>query len=354
MSEELGEKTEQPTSRKLSNARNQGQVTKSVELSAALDMIGSVIVLVLLGPMFIHGCSTLMRNGMSPDRFSPQDAIGVRSQILWAFGSGTLLLMPVLMSMFFITAIAQFVQVGWLWTSKPIMPKWNRISPASGIKRLFSRRNFIKTIVSCAKLCIILAIAYTVVSGKIRILAFLPALSGIAALSEIGTIVFDLIVWLLSLLLVLGLADYLYQRWQHRQDLRMTKQEVKEERRSMEGDEQTKARRIRLARSMLLQQMQQGVKTADVIVTNPTHFAVAVRYDSEHMQAPRVVAKGADFMAFRIREMANLYGVPIVEKPPLARALYADIDVGRSVTPEFYQAIAEILSYVYRLKRRAA
>lgn len=354
MSEELGERTEHPTGRKMSKARNEGQVAKSPEFSAALDMLGAFIILLVFGPDLIQGALTLVKGGLSAERLTAAPGTEIRPYLIWAFGSGMLLVAPILGLMVLVTAGAQFAQVGWLWTTKPIMPKLTRLNPLAGIKRLINKRNLIKTGISLVKLTIILTIAFAVISSKLQTLAFLPALSGLASLTKIAEIIYDLVIWLLSLLLIVGLIDFFYQRWQRIQDLRMTKQEVKEERRSMEGDEKTKAKRLRMARNMLLQQMQQGVKTADVIVTNPTHFAVAIKYDPDHMHAPKVVAKGADFMAFRIREMANLYGVPIVEKPVLARGLYAGVEVGRSIAPEFYQAVAEILAYVYRLKERAA
>lgn len=354
MAEELGERTEQPTGRKLSQARQQGQVAKSVEFTAAIDLAGAVLILVLLGPFITHGCMTLIQTGLSSERLSAAVITEVRSQVIWASASGFRIAAPVLLLMVLITAAAQFLQVGWLWTVKPLSPKWSRLNPLAGVKRLFSRRNIVKTAVSTVKLIIILFVTYGVIAAKLRMLAFLPALTALGAISVAGEIVLDLTLWLLALLLILGIADFVYQRWQRRQDLRMTKQEVKDERRSMEGDEQTKARRLRMARTMLLQQTRQGVQTADVIVTNPTHFAIAIKYDPETMHAPRVVAKGADYMAFRIREMARIYNVPIVEKPPLARALYAGVDVGRSISAEFYQAVAEILAYVYRLRDRAA
>jgi flagellar biosynthetic protein FlhB len=150
-------------------------------------------------------------------------------------------------------------------------------------------------------------------------------------------------------MLIIGVADYMYQRWQYTQDLKMTRHEVTDERKSMEGDPEIKARRFRMARQMALQRVNQAVPKADVIVTNPTHFSVALRYDAETMAAPRVVAKGVDFLAMRIRQIAMTHGVPIVERPPLARALYYGVEVGRDVPAEHYQAVAELLAYVYRL-----
>jgi flagellar biosynthetic protein FlhB len=178
----------------------------------------------------------------------------------------------------------------------------------------------------------------------------LPALDATQGLMVIARMLLALAIWLAAILLLIGLIDWLYQRWQHTQDLRMTRQQVKDERRSMEGDPQIKGRRFRMMREILMQQIQQQVPLADVVVTNPTHFAVALRYDADKMRAPRVVAKGADYMAQRIRLVAAGAGVPIIERPPLARGLYYGVDVGHDISSEYYEAVAEILAYVYRLE----
>jgi len=354
MSEELGERTERASGRKLSKARQNGQVAKSPEFAAAVDMIGALILLLALGPSLISTMKMLVQSGLGSDRLNAGGVTEITAQILAIAAETAWVLLPFLLLMFLVAAGAQFVQVGWLWTWKPVMPKFAALNPLKGVKKLLNKRTVIKTVVSIVKLSVVLFIAGAIIAANLRPIAFLPALSVMGSLAQIGEIIYDLVLWLLSLLLIVGLCDFFYQRWQRMQDLKMTKQEVKEERKSMEGDEQTKARRLRMARQMILQQTRQSVNTADVIVTNPTHFAVAIKYDPDNMHAPRVVAKGADFMAFRIREMATQAGVPIVEKPVLARALYAGVDVGRYVSPEFYQAIAEILAYVYRLKHKVA
>jgi len=164
--------------------------------------------------------------------------------------------------------------------------------------------------------------------------------------------IYDLALKLASLLLVLAVLDFAYQKWQHLRDLRMTKEEVKEELKRMEGDPLIKQRRSRVARQLAMQRVGQAVPKADVVVTNPTHYAVALQYDSTSMRAPKVVAKGADFMAMRIRQLAALHGVPLVERRELAQGLYKTVDIGREVPPEFYNAVAEILAYVYRLGGR--
>ncbi|QYU69687.1 EscU/YscU/HrcU family type III secretion system export apparatus switch protein [Leptolyngbya sp. 15MV] len=258
---------------------------------------------------------------------------------------------PGLLIMFMLSALAQFVQVGPLLTVQPLEPKLERLNPVAGFTRLFKLRNLVKTGMSLVKLALVVPIVSIFVWVRLREIASLPLLEVLPGMVLALRLVLELIAWLLALLLILGLIDYAYQRWQHIQDNRMTKQEVTDERRAMDGDPDVKSRRMRMARDIAMQRIGRDVPGADVVVTNPTHFSVALRYDASTMRAPRVVAKGADEMAMRVREVARAHGVPIVERPPLARALYWNVDVGREIDPEFYEAVAEVLAYVYRLER---
>ena len=360
MAEDLGEKTELPTGKRRADARAKGQIARSPELGVALDLIGGLALLAVLGPAMVAGCAAVLRAHLGAGSGGAGGlAEVVRTEelggvVLLAAKSAAWIIGPFVLLMFIITAAANYVQVGPLLTFEPLRPKLDAMSPGRGLKKIFGKRNLIRTGVGVAKLAAVVVTAVLVVRGEAETIAGLALLElGPAAKTALGVIV-DLLVWLLVLMLILGVIDWSYQRWQLTQDLKMTKQEVKDEMRSMEGDLSTKGRRLRMARKLLMQRMQQAVPQADVIVTNPTHFAVAVKYDAQTMEAPRVVAKGADWMAFRIRELAAAHGVPIVEKPLLARALYARVEVGRQISPEFYEAVAEILAYVYRLEGRAA
>lgn len=352
MAEELGERTEQPTGRKLRRARNEGNVAKSADLSAAVDLSGSFLAIILLGPGLVAGLVGLLRALLDTGVFDHN--AGIDHLLEFTATRAVILVAPFMGVVFVVALVAQFLQVGWLWTLKPIMPKVHRLNPLQGLKRMFGKANLAKLVVNSVKLTLVGAAAIMVTSSNVRKLAALPALDVVPALTVVGNIIIELLVWLLVLLLVIGVLDYWFQRWNRIQKLKMTKQEVKEEVKQMEGDLQAKARRLSMARALVYQKMAQNVKTADVVVTNPTHFSVALKYDAEKMHAPTVVAKGADYMALRIRQLARDAGVPIVEKPPLARGLYHSVEVGRAISPEFYQAVAEILAYVYRLKNRAA
>jgi flagellar biosynthetic protein FlhB len=353
MAEDLGEKTELPTGRKLSEARERGQVAKSQDLSAAIDLITSVVLIVVFGGSLIKAISGVMRHVLE----RPYDSLNPAAMgalMLSLMGQTALAVAPVLGLLFVIGIAAHIMQVGLVFTTQPLQPNLSRLNPVNGLGRLFSRRNLIKTLVGCIKLVIVVLVAYLYLSGVMQKVAGLPLLPAMAGVSVIGRLALELSAWLLAVLLVIGVTDWLYQRWQHTQDLKMTKDEVKDERRSMEGDPMVKGRRMKLMREMALQRINQAVPRADVIVTNPTHYSVAIEYDAATMKAPRIVAKGVDHMAMRIRQVALVHKVPIVERPPLARGLYYGVEVGQEVSPEFYQAVAELLAYVYRLEKAAA
>jgi flagellar biosynthetic protein FlhB len=355
MAEELGERTELPTGRRLSEARSQGQVAKSQDLASAIDLIGALVLIATCGGGAVASMGVLLRRVLQNEvPGNPLDPGSVRPLLIWAGGRLAWILVPALIAMFIIACLSHIVQVGWLYTTKPIQPDVTRLNPFAGIRKLFNTRNLVKSGVNTVKLAVAGSIAYRVFRGQLPEMAALPALGMVQGLYKMATMGLHLAMWLLALFLVIGVADYLFQRWQHTKDLKMTRQEVKEERRSSEGDPEVKARRFRMAREIALQRIQQAVPKADVVVTNPTHFSVALQYDSQTMHAPRVVAKGADFLAFRIRHVAIAGGVPIVERPPLARGLYWGVEVGQEISPEFYEAVAEVLAYVYRLKGRAA
>lgn len=354
MAEDLGERTEQPTARRLSDARERGQVAKSQELCAAIDLAAGIVLLVLAGGFIGRSFIALMRRVFEAGAPGWEtDAESVWPVAKTAAVEGARVFFPLLLAAGAVAFLGQFMQVGWLFTTKPLRPKLSKLNPISGLKRIFSKRTTIKTAINSVKLAVVLAVAVAVIARWVPRIVGLPALGATEAMLMTARMLLLLAIWLAVILLLIGLIDWIYQRWQHTQDLRMTKQQVKDERRSMEGDPQVKGRRYRMMREILMQQIQKEVPLADVVVTNPTHFAVALRYEPERMSAPRVVAKGSDLMAQRIRLVAAAAGVPIIERPPLARGLYYGVDVGREISPEYYEAVAEMLAYVYRLEGRS-
>ncbi len=364
MADDLGERTEMPTGRRLSEARQRGQIPKSQDLGAVIDLVGGMILLSILGTGVFAGMKALMRALLDSRMAGGGDATeGVAQSFSIDWLGSTLLLtgkemamliLPFLAVMFLIAAASQFVQVGILFTLEPLRPKFNKLNPISGVSRLFSKRSLIKSLMGAAKMGVLMLVAGLMIRSWVGQLAALPVLGAAAACWVIAGLIAELMTVLLAILLVIALGDFWYQKWQHLQDLKMTKQQVQDEMRSMEGDPEVKGRRLKMAREMIVQRIRQSVPTADVVVSNPTHFSVALKYDPETMAAPVVVAKGADYLALRIREIAAANGVPLIERPPLARALYHHVPVGKEISAEYFEAVAELLAYVYRLKQEAA
>lgn len=354
MAEDLGEKTEQPTARKLNEARERGQLPKSSDLSAAIVMIGATVAMILFGGSVLGGAGVYMRHTL--DVMLPADLVGrrVQTDMTLTFDQIVRLLVPLMLLMLLVAYIAQVVQVGFMFTVKPLEPKLSKLNPIAGAKKFFSRRSLIKGGMDTLKLAVIGAVVTLVISLHWTEVLGLASLPILLAVKEMAILMLKVAIVALAVLIVLGLLDFIYQKWQTTEDLKMSKHEVKDERKSSEGDADVKARRLRMARQIAMQRLQRDVPEADVIVTNPTHFAVALKYDADRMGAPRVVAKGADYLALRIRYIAAAHGVPIVERPPLARALYAQVKIGREVPVEHYEAVAEVLAYVYRLEERLA
>ncbi|WP_258110248.1 flagellar biosynthesis protein FlhB [Alicyclobacillus sp. SP_1] len=346
-----GEKTERATPRRRQEARREGNVPKSVELSAAIGLLGAMVVLRIVGgkvwgawmEMFRHDIANAAAVHMTVEAVIEM----LSSQVGYVIGG----LLPVVLVAFGLSILAGFVQVGPLFVPKLLLPKLNRISPISGVQKLFTARTLVESLKSILKLAIVVGVAYYFIHKVIESIAVLPNTSVSVLVPAVGGIVFQL--GLAVSLLMLGLAglDFFFQRYEYEKNLRMTKQEVKDEYRQMEGDSRVKASIRRRGRALALRRMMQEVPKADVVITNPTHYAVALRYEVEKMSAPRVVAKGQDHLALRIREIAAASEVPIVENRPLARTLYTSVELGDAIPPELYQAVAEILAYVYALKQ---
>jgi flagellar biosynthesis protein FlhB len=349
-SDEQGERTESPTQRRREESRERGQVAHSADLSSALVLLGALGALNFLGGRIFTQLAA-----MTADLLDVSDApawdIGQVGQTfrtcLW--GTATILV-PLLATIMVSAILSNLLQTGLLFTGEPLKPNLSKISPLAGLKRMFSRRSLVRLGMSMGKVAIVGAVGYVTIAGGIeRILAT----SGMAyqqVVTLAGEMVLALCLRIAVVLLVLALLDYIFQRWQHEQDLMMTRQELKEDLKRMEGDPQIRARRQRVARQLAMQRMSREVPRSTVVVTNPTHLSVALLYH-EDMNAPKVVAKGSDLMAIRIRQIAAASGVPIVERKPLAQALYKSCDVGDEVPVSLYKAVAEVLAYVYELAR---
>lgn len=355
MAEDLGDKTEAPSARRLFEARDRGNIARSADLAAAIVLTAAAVVLASFGADMMGGLGSMMRVELSSGAGDLSDDLAtVGAHLRQTALRGVILAAPVVALLAVAAYAAHFIQVGWLFTTKPLEPQLSRLNLLKGLGQIFSQRNLVKSVASVLKLAGIVAVSWVLVGREAAALAALPGLTAAAGFVHMFALVLRLSLWILLFLGVLGLGDYLYQKWKHSEDLKMTKQEVKEERKTSDGDPEVKARRMRIARQIAMQRLRADVPKADVVVTNPTHYAVALRYDSSKMRAPKVVAKGADYLALQIRTIAAQSGVPIVERAPLARALFRSVKVGQEIPAEQYEAVAEVLAYVYRLEGRRA
>ncbi|WP_432799472.1 flagellar biosynthesis protein FlhB [Poriferisphaera sp. WC338] len=352
MAENDAEKTEAPTPRRVQEARQDGNVARSPDLTAACILFAAVLLLYFMGNQVFGGMKVALQQQLS-GAFAVDNNPAQPTDVGRLAQSSVYMLFravgPVLVCIFVISLVVTVVQVGFLLTPKPLQPKFSRISPIKGIANLFNARSAIKLMMSLLKVIIISAVAFVLIRADLIQILHIGELPPRQAILVMGYLLFKFAIIIAVILFVLALIDYAFQRWNHTRDLRMTKQEVKEEMKRMEGDPLVKQRRTQVARQLAMQRIAQAVPTADVIVTNPTHFAVALKYDSDDMRAPRVVAKGADYMAMRIRQIAATHDIPIVERKPLARALYNTVEIGQEIPSEHYAAVAEILAYVYRI-----
>ncbi|MEE8458534.1 MAG: flagellar biosynthesis protein FlhB [Phycisphaerales bacterium] len=354
-SDEMGERSEPPTARRKSEARRDGNIAKSPELGGAMMLVAGTVLIALMGPGILGRFKSVLADVLTDDVLgSPlvvSDAATVASYVAAA---GVRIGLPILLLLAVAAYVFQFIQVGWLITLKPLQPTLSKLDPIKGAKKLVNLSSWFKAALSVVKLAIIvLVVAMTIYQYRREIIT-MAYLSPIQGVGKSALLVLNLSIRILAVLIVLGLIDYAYQRWKNFQDLKMTKQEVKDEMKSVEGDPLVKRRRYRMQQSIALQRINAAIPQADVIVTNPDHISIAIKYDVETMAAPTVVAKGADYLALRIRQLALLNSIPIVERPPLARALYKQAAIGQEIPPDFYNAVAEILAYVYQLDGRMA
>lgn len=353
MAEDLGERTEAPTAKRKFEAREKGQIGKSIDLSAVIILTAALIAMKMFGGDIFQAMGALTSLALSPDWLAT-DLHGRRitTDIWLAFGEAGRAVLPVVLLVAFAAYLSGLSQVGLMFSTKILHPNFSKLNFIKGFSKFTSIRTLVKGGLDISKFLVVAIVAALVLVRDFHKVAALPSLDLMAGMVMAGKMIMDLIIWILVVLLILGLLDVWYQKWQVKKDLRMTKHEVKDERKASEGDMETKARRLRMARQVAMQRLQADVPKADVIVTNPTHYSVAIKYDAAAMRAPKVVAKGADYLALKIRYIAAAHAVPIVERPPLARALYAGVDVGAEISSEHYEAVAEVLAYIYRLEGR--
>ncbi|HXS87846.1 MAG TPA: flagellar biosynthesis protein FlhB [Steroidobacteraceae bacterium] len=344
------ERTEQATPKRLEDARRKGQIPRSRELSAAAVTLVGGAALYMLGGQITGQMAEMMRRGLALSRDEATDSTFMLPALSNAAADGLWLSMPVLGLITLAAIIAPLALGGWSFAGQAMMPQFSRLNPLEGIKRMFAMRSLVELAKAMAKFGVVAVIATIVLWNDA------PALMGLGreplqqaighAIQLSGK---ALLVISAGLLIIAGI-DVPYQLWQYAKQMRMSRQEIREEYKESEGSPEVKGRIRQLQQEVARRRMMQEVPKADVIVTNPTHFAVALKYDEKRMRAPIVVAKGVDVIAAKIREVAGENAVPIFEAPPLARVLYRNVDIGDEIPATLYIAVAQILTYVFQLK----
>ena len=345
------EKTEPATPKKRQDARKKGQVAQSKEISSAMILMVSLGFFYFAGSWMFLNLSEIITGtyaNLNSLRFAN---VGDASALALKLASKLMsILLPFLVPLLVAGCVANIFQVGFKITTEAMTPKFSKLNPISGMKRFVSLRSLVELAKSIVKILFIGSIAYFLVKSDMQ--AF-PALSQ----QEVGQILvfiarvsLKICFFVCLAIIILAVLDFLYQRWQHEEDLKMTKQEVRDERKQTYGDPKVKARIRSVQMEMAKRRMMEAVPEADVVITNPTQLAIALKFDAEEMIAPRVLAKGAGYVAQRIREIADENQIPIVEEKPLAQALFKMVEIGDYIPAELYRAVAEVLAYVYRLK----
>jgi flagellar biosynthetic protein FlhB len=349
--QDQSQKTEEPTHKKLEEARKKGQGVTSREVNHWFILLGGTILVAAIAP----GMMGQMAKSMQPFIERPHTMSTTAADAAGGVGAiamDILLAMAPMMGLFVVAALAAgFVQRGFNASWEPVKPELKKISPLAGVKRLFALKSFVEFLKGIFKITIVAVIGYLIVVPAIEDeLVQLPRKGIDEMMALIYSLVLQLLIGVVAVMSVIAGLDYMYQRFEFMKQMKMTRQEVRDELKQTEGDPQVRARIRQLRHERSRQRMIAAVPEADVVVTNPTHFAVALKYDGGGMEAPSVVAKGADEVARRIREVAEENDVPLVENPPLAQALYASVEVGDEIPFEHYQTVAEVISYVWRLK----
>lgn len=346
-----GERSEEATQQRREDFRKRGQVAQTKELSAVFLLFSSLLMVWLLGRFFMGELYDLFQVVMGTGVATVHTSTDWMPFASLAFFKVLRLVGPVCGIMWLLAFCSTVAQVGFLYNEEALSFKPERMNPVEGLKKIFSMKSVVEGIKAIFKLSIILFIAYWVLRDQIYVLPKLVHYSISELFVYLGDLVFRLLASVGGFMVVLAGVDYMFQRWDLEKQMKMTKQEIKEEVKSREGDPLIKARIKRIQREVATKRMMEEVPKADVIVTNPTHIAVALKYD-QTMISPRVIAKGAESVAERIKALARENSIPIVENKPLARAIFKTLKIGQSIPKDLYTAVAEVLSYVYRLKKK--
>ncbi len=354
-----GEKTEQATPKKLNDARKEGQVAKSKEIANSFGLLALFLLMKFyvstIGEHFLGVFYSIyiqipdyvkMYDGQLPTQSINLVFEGIMTNLL-------IIVAPVFLVGFLVAFICDLVQVKWRPTAKPLKPKFSKLNPIKGFKKIISPNSLVELLKAILKIALIGYVVYSYLNGKVEQLYLLYDISLNQGIALVGDLVINLGIRVSAVYLIIGFADYVYQKYKFKDDMKMTKQEVKDEYKNAEGDPKVKSKQRQKMMEVSRRRMMQQLPEADVVITNPTHYAVAIKYDAEKYEAPMVLAKGEDYLAQKIKEIARENHIEIVENKPLARMLYANVEVGELIPPELYQAVAEVLAFVYHLQGKA-
>jgi flagellar biosynthesis protein FlhB len=343
-------RTEKPTGRKLQKAREKGQVARSKEVPAAAVLLGSLLVLQYFGQTILQALEFQMRqllNFRIPPELTRPYLTGIINS---AEVQVVIVLGPVLLAAMVFSVSANMLQGGLVFTAQSLGIHLSKLSPKNGLGRIFSKNGLVELAKSLLLLGVVSFISYQVISKHFSLYPRLILMDVRKLLYWTGSICYEIAIRVAILMVIIALADYFFQKYRFTEQLKMTKQEVKEEFKEMEGDPTTKGRIRRIQREIAQKRMMDDVPNADVVITNPTHYSVALSYKMDAMEAPKVVAKGVGFLALKIRELAQEHGIPLVENRPLAQTLYKSVEIGDYIPGNLYKTVAEILAYVYKAK----
>ena len=353
--ESSGEKTEKATPKKRNKAREEGQVAKSQEISTAAMLIFGFFSLSLFGAGILNGVLEMFQqnyNSMTIVDIENLEQVDITRHMAWGLGRIIIMALPLFIVTIIVGVVINIYQVGWKVTAKPMKPKFSKLNPLKGFKRIISMQSIMNFVKSMLKLTVVSIVVYFILVGEMDEISAMLDMSFIESVGYVSSLVITLGLSIGVLYIFIAILDFAYTKWKHEKDLKMTKHEVKEEWKQAEGNPLIKSKIRQKMREASMRRMMQDVPQADVIITNPTHYAVALKYDimAAFGGAPILVAKGVDFAAKRIREVGEEHEVPIVENPPLARAIYADVDIDEEIPEELYVAVAEIMAFVFKLK----
>lgn len=353
-SESGQERTEEPTSKRRQKARAEGQVARSQEISLVSGLLAAALYFAIMGPAMVKSMYMLVQNILSNYiliEITAQSTITILNETLSSLMG---ILLPYMIILVVVAILANILQFGFLLSPKPLKPKFDKFNPVKGMKNFFSPQKLVNLVKTILKIFIIGIVPYIIIKGQLEFLPLIMDMSIWHIMTYIGMILLKILFYISLVMLILAILDYVYQRWEHEKRLKMTKQEVKDEFKQAEGDPKVRTKIRQKQFEFLRKRMMQEVPNADVVITNPVHVAVALKYDSSNMEAPRVVAKGARLVAEKIKQLARENSVPVIENKPLAQSLFKTVDVGETIPESLFKAVAEVLAYVYKQKNHAS